>query len=100
LLCYIFLSSILFSFPLGPYFPPWSSGQSSCYRSRGPGSIPGATRFSEKWWVWNGVHSASWVQLRSYLKGKVAAPVQKSENTAVEIRCTDHATPSIRKSCH
>jgi hypothetical protein len=29
------------------------------YRSRGSGSIPGATRFSEKWWVWNGVHSAS-----------------------------------------
>jgi hypothetical protein len=29
------------------------------YRSRGPGSIPGATRFSEKKWVWNGVHSAS-----------------------------------------
>jgi hypothetical protein len=25
-----------------------------------PGSIPGATRFSEKEWVWNGVHSASW----------------------------------------
>jgi hypothetical protein len=24
-----------------------------------PGSIPGATRFSEEW-VWNGVHSASW----------------------------------------
>jgi hypothetical protein len=24
--------------------------------------------------VWNGVHSASWVQLRSYLKEKVAAP--------------------------
>jgi hypothetical protein len=38
------------------------------YRSIGQGSIPGATRFSEKWWV----HSASWVQLRSYLKGKVA----------------------------
>jgi hypothetical protein len=35
------------------------------YRSRGPGPILGATRFSEKWWVWNGVHSASWVQLRS-----------------------------------
>jgi hypothetical protein len=29
------------------------------YRSRGPGSNPGATRFSEKYWVWNGVHSAS-----------------------------------------
>jgi hypothetical protein len=24
-----------------------------------PGPIPGATRFSEKLWVWNGVHSAS-----------------------------------------
>jgi hypothetical protein len=35
------------------------------YRFRGPGSIPGATRFPEKQWVWNGVHSASWVQLRS-----------------------------------
>jgi hypothetical protein len=35
----------------------------------------GATRFSEKLWVWNGVHSASWVQLRSYLKEKVAARV-------------------------
>jgi hypothetical protein len=29
------------------------------YRSRGPGSIPGATSFSEKKWVWNGVHSVS-----------------------------------------
>jgi hypothetical protein len=29
------------------------------YRSRGPGSIPGAVRFSEKQWAWNGVHSAS-----------------------------------------
>jgi hypothetical protein len=24
-----------------------------------PGSIPSATKFSEKQWVWNGVHSAS-----------------------------------------
>jgi hypothetical protein len=45
------------------------------YRSRRPGSIPGATRFSEKQWVWKGIHSASWVQLRSYLQEKVAAPV-------------------------
>jgi hypothetical protein len=29
------------------------------YRSRGPGSIPGLTKFSENQWVWNGVHSAS-----------------------------------------
>jgi hypothetical protein len=51
------------------------------YRSRDPGSIPGATRFSDKQWVWNGVYLASWVQFRSYLE--VAAPAQKSENTAV-----------------
>jgi hypothetical protein len=24
-----------------------------------PGSIPGAARFSEKYWVWNRVHTAS-----------------------------------------
>jgi hypothetical protein len=29
--------------------------------------------------VWNGVHSASWVQLRSYLKEKVAAPVYRNQ---------------------
>jgi hypothetical protein len=29
------------------------------YRSGGPGSFPGASRFSEKYWVWNGVHPAS-----------------------------------------
>jgi hypothetical protein len=31
----------------------------SGYRSRGLGSIPGATKFYEKKWVWNGVLSAS-----------------------------------------
>jgi hypothetical protein len=44
-------------------------------KSPDPGSIPGTTRFSEKQWVWNGVHSASSVQLKSYLEEKVAAPV-------------------------
>jgi hypothetical protein len=29
------------------------------YRSRGPGTIPGTTRFPEKQCVWNGVYSAS-----------------------------------------
>jgi hypothetical protein len=28
-------------------------------RSMGPGSISGAGRFFEKYWVWKGVHSAS-----------------------------------------
>jgi hypothetical protein len=45
------------------------------YRSRGPSSIPGATAFSEKWWIWNRFHSASSVQLRSYWEEKVALPV-------------------------
>jgi hypothetical protein len=44
-----------------------------------PGSIPGASRFSEKQWVWNGVHSALWGQLRSYLEEIVAAPIKKTE---------------------
>jgi hypothetical protein len=70
------------------------------YAFRGPGSIPGATRFSEKQWAWNGVNSASWVQFRSYLKEKVAAPVYKTKITAVGIHHADHVAPSIRKSWH
>jgi hypothetical protein len=34
------------------------------------------------------------------LKEKVAAPVWKAENTALGIRCPDHATLSICKSWH
>jgi hypothetical protein len=45
------------------------------YRSRGPDSISGATKFSEKYWVCNWAQSASWIQLRSYLKEKAAVPV-------------------------
>jgi hypothetical protein len=39
------------------------------------GSIHGAPRFSERQRLWNGIHSASWGQLRSYLEEKVAAAV-------------------------
>jgi hypothetical protein len=72
----------------------------SGYRSRGPGSD--SRRFQIFWEavVWNGVHSASWGQLRSYLGEIVAAPVKKTETTTGGIRCADHATPSIRKSWH
>jgi hypothetical protein len=45
----------------------------------------------------NGVHSASWVQLGSYLEEKVAAPVYKTVNTDVGIRHADHVAPSICK---
>jgi hypothetical protein len=76
-------------------------GSSSCslvvrvpgYRSRGLGSIPGATRFSEKWWVWNGVHSASWLQSRSYLKEKVAAP-------SLKIRDYSHRESTVLTTWH
>jgi hypothetical protein len=47
--------------------PLWSSGlvvSVPGYRSRGPGSILSATRFSEEYWVRNGVHSTSRVQYR------------------------------------
>jgi hypothetical protein len=36
--------------------PLWSSGQSSWLQIQSPVSIPDTTRFSEKQWVWNGVH--------------------------------------------
>jgi hypothetical protein len=43
------------------------------------GSIPSVSRFSEKQRVSNEVHSASWGQLRCYLKEKIAVPVYKTE---------------------
>jgi hypothetical protein len=40
--------------------PLWSTGQEFLATDpEVPGPIPGATRFSEKSWIWNGVHSAS-----------------------------------------
>jgi hypothetical protein len=48
--------------------PLWSSGQSSWLQIRRPGFD--SRHYKKKKWVWNGVHSASWVQLRSYLTEK------------------------------
>jgi hypothetical protein len=56
-------------------------------------SIPRVTRFSEKWWIGNGVHSASWVQLRSYLEENIVVPVFKTEIMGVgEPPCWIHNT--------
>jgi hypothetical protein len=67
-----------------------------CYRSGGLGSIPGTTRKKS-----SGSGTGS-TQPREYNWGafdrKVAAPVYKTENTAVGIHHADHAAPSIRKS--
>jgi hypothetical protein len=40
-----------------------------------PGSIPGATTFSDKYWVWIGVHSALVRINEELLERKVAIPV-------------------------
>jgi hypothetical protein len=52
-----------------------SSGQSSWLQMERSGFD--SRRYQIFWEVvvWNGVHSASWVQLRSYLKEKIVAPV-------------------------
>jgi hypothetical protein len=67
------LEKLLFAQLLRNFSPIYGTRDRLCvleatfpgYISWGPGSIPDATRFSEKW-VWNRVHSASWVQLKSY----------------------------------
>jgi hypothetical protein len=48
----------------------WSSGQLLATDPKVASSIADATRFSEKQWVWNGVHSASLALLRSHLNEK------------------------------
>jgi hypothetical protein len=70
------------------------------YRSGGPGSIPGTTRFSEKKklvGLERGPHGLV-STTEELLDRKVAAPVTKTENTAGGIRHADHVAPSIRTS--
>jgi hypothetical protein len=38
--------------------------------------------------------------IEELLERKVAAPVQRAENTAVGIRHANHVAPSVRKSRH
>jgi hypothetical protein len=57
------------------------------YRSRDPGSIPGATRFTDNKWVWKGVRSVSWVQLRKLLG-------RKSSGSGLESREYGRRDPS------
>jgi hypothetical protein len=67
------------------------------YRSGGPGSIPGTTRKKKVMGLERG--SLSLVSItEELLHRKVAAPVYKTENTAIEIRHADHVAPCIRKS--
>jgi hypothetical protein len=65
------------------------------YRSGGPGSIPDTTK--EVVGLERGPLSLV-STTEELLDRKVAAPVYKTENTAVGIRHADHVAPSIRKS--
>jgi hypothetical protein len=65
------------------------------YRTGGPGSIPD----TKKKVMGLELGPLSLVSTTEELHDrKVAAPVQKTENTAVGIRHADHMAPSIRKS--
>jgi hypothetical protein len=65
-----------------------------------PDSITGAAIFSDKLWVWNGVHCLVRIT-EELLEWKSSGSGSRNPRlTAVGIRCADHATHSIRKSWH
>jgi hypothetical protein len=66
------------------------------YRSKGPGSIPGSTKKKVVGLERGSLSLVSTTE--ELLDRKVAAPVQKTENTAVGISHPDHVAPFIRKS--
>jgi hypothetical protein len=66
------------------------------YRSGGPGSIPGTTKKKVVGLERGPLSLVSTTE--KLLDRKVAAPVQKTENTAVGISHADHVAPSIRKT--
>jgi hypothetical protein len=65
------------------------------YRSGGPGSIHGTTRKNVVGLERGPLGLVSTTE--ELLDRKVAAPVYKTENTAVGIRHADHVAPSILK---
>jgi hypothetical protein len=66
------------------------------YRSGGQGSIPGTTRKKKVVGLERSPLSLA-STTEELLDRKVAAPVYKTENTAVGIRHADHVAPSVRK---
>jgi hypothetical protein len=67
------------------------------YRFGGPGSIPGTTTKKVVGLERGSLSLVSTTE--ELLDRKVAAPVYKTENTAVGIRDADHMAHFIRKSC-
>jgi hypothetical protein len=66
------------------------------YRSGGPGSIPGTTKKKIVGLERGPLNLVSTTE--ELLDRKVAAPVKKTDNTAVGIRYADHVAPFFRKS--
>jgi hypothetical protein len=64
------------------------------YTSRGPVSIPSATRFSEKQWAWNGVHLASWVQFAT-----ASSSCPKAQDACEELNCIDSEGSVCSSAC-
>jgi hypothetical protein len=80
-----------------PRPPLWSSGQNSWLQIRRPGFD--FQHYQKKKVVGLERGPLSLVStIEELLDRKVAAPVLKTENTAVGIRHVDHVAPSIRKS--
>jgi hypothetical protein len=65
------------------------------YRSGGPDSIPGTIRKKVASLERGALSLVNTTE--ELLDRKIAAPVYKTENTAVRIRHADHVAPSIRK---
>jgi hypothetical protein len=65
------------------------------------GSIPSATTFSEKWWVWNG-GPLSLMRITEELLGWKSSGLQSTEPRlmVIGIHCAHYKTPSTRKSRH
>jgi hypothetical protein len=77
--------------------PLWSSGQSSWLQIRRPGFDSRHYQKKKVLGLERGPLSLV-TTTEEQLDRKVAAPVQKTDNTAVGIRHADHVAPSIRKS--
>jgi hypothetical protein len=65
------------------------------YRSRDLGSIHGASRFSEKWWVRNRLHSALSVELRSYLRTSNDSCLENRDYGRRDFRRADHTASPL-----
>jgi hypothetical protein len=91
---------VMFTFDKSIYFwrpPLWSSGQSSWLQIRRPGSD---SRHYQKRKVVGLVRGplSLVTTTEKLLHREVAAPVYKTENTAVGIHHADHVALSVRKS--